>query len=296
LENPIDAYSNTPASLEYTLADLSGCNSFASTSQRSDVERTISYSFFELHHVGMKDSDDFVTSVRRTLDVIDNSPLSENAFITGHTFMLWEIFATLDVALIKMFAIYIAVTFVFMLAVLRSVSAAITSVLALAMIVLEVYGFGMTFLKFNTFTVATLLVATGMSIEFVAHLAAKFVLKRGTTKNRIASAMEHTFPALGEGCLAMFFLILPLAFHPITFVVEYMFAAFVLVVIIGIFNGFVFVPLSLVLLDSLFNAFHKTPVVPITDISIVPQPSSKPRSPITQSKVTEISIMPREVD
>merc|ERR550537_362454 len=54
--------------------------------------------------------------------------------------------------------------------------------------------------------------------------------------------MRHTFMATVLGSLSTMFAIIPMAFHPIEFVVKYQFSPFAISVWIGLINGLVFLP------------------------------------------------------
>jgi len=149
------------------------------------------------------------------------------------------------------FCIDMFVIFVINLLLLRSAVAAVTSTVACMAIVLEIYGLAMTFLMFNVFVAATLLMAMGITIEFTAHLAAAFAFGHGAPSERLGHAMAHTFPALIEGSISTLCGILPMAWHAIPFIVDYFFKLLLLVVIVGIVNGLVFMPVILAVLSPL---------------------------------------------
>merc|ERR1719464_2340588 len=102
------------------------------------------------------------------------------------------------------------------------------------MIVLQVYGLGTLFMKFNVFVTAALLMCMGLAIEFTAHVAAAFSHAEGALAQRIGKAMAETFPAIFEGSVSTLLSILPMAFSATfggtIFEVKYFFGSFALVV------------------------------------------------------------------
>merc|ERR1712241_681984 len=113
---------------------------------------------------------------------------------------------------------------------------------ACSMIVLEIYGLSTAVMSFNVFVAAITLMGMGLSVEFTAHFAAAFSFATGSTEERVAAAMAHTFPALIEGSLSTLCSILPLAFAPELFVVKYLFGIIALVVVVGMINGILVMP------------------------------------------------------
>merc|ERR1712137_160431 len=56
-----------------------------------------------------------------------------------------------------------------------------------------------------------------------------------------------------EGSISTLLSVLPLAFHPMIFIVKYLFGIIALVVLIGILNGVVFMPALLALLSPILS-------------------------------------------
>lgn len=170
----------------------------------------------------------------------------------------------------RIFAINVSVIFVTTLLLLQSPLAAVVSALACTMIVLELYGICMLFLKFNVFIAASLLAAAGMSVEFIAHVVAAFSLEQGALEKRLGKAMRHTFVAIILGSISTFVGILPMAFHSVPFVVKYQFAPFALAIGLGTLNGLVFLPAFLALVGTLSARLSKSS----TCDEVVPAPAT----------------------
>jgi len=109
----------------------------------------------------------------------------------------------------------------------------------------------MLFLKFNVLIAAGLLACAGMSVEFSAHVVAAFSLEEGTVVERLAVAMKHTYMAIILGSVSTLIGVIPLAFHPVPFIVKYQFTPFSLAVVFGTINGLFVLPAFLVFAGKL---------------------------------------------
>jgi hypothetical protein len=246
-EDPLSAW--LPGANSFLYADLSVVNEFTFSNKTGLNE--LKFSFFPFALVNLKTDGAYIDAISQVTKIIEDSPLKGKAFAYGDIFTYWQVFLELEPELVKIFCIDIVVIFVINLLFLRSAVAAITSTVACMAIVVEIYGLAMTFLMFNVFVAATLLMAMGITIEFTAHLAAAFAFGHGAPSERLGHAMAHTFPALIEGSISTLCGILPMAWHAIPFIVDYFFKLLLLVVIVGIVNGLVFMPLILAVLSPL---------------------------------------------
>jgi len=164
-----------------------------------------------------------------------------------HTY--WGVFFDLKDYFWLALGVDIAVIFVWTLIFLRSPTAAFACALSAFTIVMEVYGLIAQFAFWNIFTASTLLMAMGISIEFVAHIIATFELLKGEgIEARIGETMARAIPPILKGTLSTFLAICGLAFSPIPLYVKYFFATISCVCAIGLLNAFVFLPCTLVLL------------------------------------------------
>merc|ERR1712032_1226933 len=110
------------------------------------------------------------------------------------------------------------------------------------MIILNMYGICMVFLKFNSFVVSSVLAGAGISIEFTAHIASSFVLAEGSPERRLAHMMKETYPAIIQGSVSTVLGLLPLTFSRIPFIRQYIFMPFAILVLVGMFDGMVLLP------------------------------------------------------
>jgi len=235
LDDPTQALA--PGGDVYQWADMVFTNEFA---YHADGRPQFSFNMFFLTNT--KSDSDFVECIHKVNRIIDASPLKGRAFVYADIFTYWSSFIGIDAVLWKALGITLAVMVFSTFLLLQSpVSAVIVAAMSM-LIVINMYGICMTFLKFNTFIVSSLLVGAGLSIEFTAHIASSFVLARGTPEERLAQMMKETYPAIIQGSVSTVLGLGPLLFSNIPFVTLYLFMPFVLVVLVGMFNGMVVLP------------------------------------------------------
>mmetsp|Transcript_24419 Transcript_24419/g.36747 ORF Transcript_24419/g.36747 Transcript_24419/m.36747 type:complete len:664 (-) Transcript_24419:253-2244(-) len=245
LDDPAKAF--VPGNDAFASADVSAVNEFSHLEGRPDAP--LRFSFFRFYQKDLQSDQDYLDSIQEVRAIVDDSPLRGRAFPAGPIFTFWSVFVELEGALLRAMVVDMGIIFCCTLLLLRSPIAALLSTLACSMIVLEVYGICMTFLQFNIFIAATLLAAAGISVEFTAHLVAAFYLadRELTTRDRLSQALAETCPAVFQGSVSTLMGILPMAFTPIPFIMQYMFAPFALVVAVGLINGIVILPAMMAL-------------------------------------------------
>lgn len=239
-------------------ADMVSFNRFKFTDEITKTSSSTEYRglklcFFEFMMVGLETQDIYIDTVRNVKDLIEASPLKDNAFAYGGTFTFYEVFLFLEDSLVKLILINLAVIFVCSAAILRSLVAAIGTTLVCGIIVFEIYGFAMSFTEFNFFSAGNIIMSMGLSVEFTAHFVSSFVLTEGDLRARMSTSMCHTFPALVEGGLSTFVACAVMVFHPLVFIKKYFFHFISMVVLVGLLNGMVFLPALLGFLDGFFN-------------------------------------------
>merc|ERR1711920_36434 len=196
---------------------------------------------------------DFITAVQDCQKVVEDASAFSNseAFFYGVIFVYWDVFLKLEGILLQIFAMDLGVILVLSLVFLRSVTAALVSTVMCVMIVIEVYGICMRFLRFNIFMASILLAAAGVAVEDVAHSVAHFIMTQGSPNRRISFAMSATFPAIIQGSISTMLSILPMAFHSVPFFLKYYFFPFQMVCVCGLINGIIFTPTTLMLIAFL---------------------------------------------
>jgi predicted RND superfamily exporter protein len=231
-------------------ADLSGVNTF-SYDNASGMEQ-IRFAKMNFFNARMETEDKFVDAIKDIKRQVNDSPLRDNAIIHSPIMVFWEVFLELQPKLILLIGVNAAVIFLITLLFFSlDVVTALITCLSCVMIVVEIYGLSVSLMSFNIFIAALTLMSMGLSVEFTVHLAAAFSLGHGSSSDRLGSAMAHTFPALFEGSVTTLLGIIPLAFHPIMFIVKYVFGILAITISVGLVNGLVFMPAMLALMSPL---------------------------------------------
>jgi hypothetical protein len=234
LEDPTRAL--TPEGGSYVYADLVQANEF------NYVGGQIQFSFFPFYIHGTNGDHDFIALIEEVTDIVHKSPLNGKAYVYNPIFTYWSSFLGIDLILYKVLSITLAAMFFSALLLLQSfVSAAIVAVVSM-MIVWATYAICVTFLKFNSWIVFSLMAAAGLSIEFTAHIVSGFVLSSGSPEERLSSVMQDAFPAIIQGAVSTFVGNVPLAFSHIPFLRLYLFVPFTVVVIVGLAHSLILLP------------------------------------------------------
>merc|ERR1712032_1585383 len=160
-----------------------------------------------------------------------------------------------------MVAITVPVMLVSTLLLLQSLASALIVAAMSFIIVLNMYGICMVFLKFNTFVVSSVLAGAGISIEFTAHIASSFVLAKGSPERRLAHMMRETYPAIIQGSVSTVLGLLPLTFSRIPFIRQYIVMPFAILVLVGMFDGMVLLP-GLLALSARLCSRKESKIVP----------------------------------
>merc|ERR1712217_695333 len=234
-------------------ADAVGANQFNYYDHPSSPDlRRLRLSFMNFALVNLFKPQDFITAVEDCNKIVEDSLAFSNseAFFYGTIFVYWDIFLKLEEILLQVFVMDLGVVLVLSLVFLRSVTAALVSTVMCVMIVIEVYGICMRFLRFNIFMASILLAAAGVAVEDVAHSVAHFIMTQGSP-NRISFAMSATFPAIIQGSISTMLSILPMAFHSVPFFLKYYFFPFQMVCFCGLINCIIFTPTTLMLIAFL---------------------------------------------
>ncbi|VDM17503.1 unnamed protein product, partial [Wuchereria bancrofti] len=124
---------------------------------------------------------------------------------------------------------------------------------------IELAGFmGATGVKLNPVSAVTLVAAVGIGVEFTVHVVLVYLTSLGSKDERMAACLNHMFiPVIHGGLstlLGIFFLfhklfcILMLAFSEFEFIVKYFFIVLSALILIGLINGLVLLPVLLSLI------------------------------------------------
>jgi hypothetical protein len=113
--------------------------------------------------------------------------------------------------------------------------------------VIEIFGMlGAAGIKFSAIPAVSILMSIGISVEFAAHLTLAFHIElHGSRDERVRITLHRMLVPVLQGGLSTFFSIMLLGFSEFDFVRRYFFFIFLMVCLIGLFNGLVFLPVVL---------------------------------------------------
>jgi Niemann-Pick C1 protein len=124
-------------------------------------------------------------------------------------------------------------------------------------------------INLNALSLVNLIMAMGMCVEFVAHIAHAFSVGSGPGKTRVLDALSTLVGSISSGItMTKFIGICILAFSHSKLFRVYYFRMFMAVVIVGALHGLVFFPVALSYLGD-FQYNRQRIDVPLVDIDYV---------------------------
>jgi len=251
----------------FIAADMTGINQFGrrDMNQPLSADNPFMFTFSNFWLAGVIKPGDFVSSIKGIRQLIADSPLKDHAFPEGQIFVYWEVFQSLfNMYWIALGSSLVSV-FLITVLLLQSIRASIVATMMSAMITIEIFGINALYLQFNVFVCASLLLASGVSVEFTVHIITAFEHQVGTVSERLAKAMATTLPPVLLGSTTTLLCVVPIAFAKVPFLRLYMFSTTVIVIVVGVFNATVVLPACL----AIFVSDVKKHVTPKEDV--VPQ-------------------------
>lgn len=123
-------------------------------------------------------------------------------------------------------------------------SALVTGVIALT--VYELYGYmAYAGLKISAIPAISIIMSTGVAVEYTAYIAVIFVNASGAGNQRSHHALMTMMAPTIDGGVTMFLGVVMLAASPFIFIVKYFFYPWLLIIFFGMFNGLAFLPVLL---------------------------------------------------
>jgi hypothetical protein len=124
--------------------------------------------------------------------------------------------------------------------------AVIIMCLNIALITSEIYGFLYFFkLKMNGVCVINLVFSLATSVAFNAHISRLFLITPGTRVERAQIAVAKMIFPIGFSAFSTFIGVFPLNFAKFPYFILYFFDQFVLLLVLGVFNGLLVLPVVL---------------------------------------------------
>ncbi|ESO92335.1 hypothetical protein LOTGIDRAFT_71238, partial [Lottia gigantea] len=165
---------------------------------------------------------------------------------SGVPFTFWEQY--IDLRFYMMWAIIcvLVVTFLVITITLMNPWLAFIVVVTLSSILIELFGFmGMVGIKLSAVPAVILIMAVGIGIEFTLHIAVGFITGIGNRNRRMMMSLQHTFAPVVHGAISTLLGIIMLVGAEFDFIVKYFFNVLSALIVIGLLNGLILLPVLL---------------------------------------------------
>jgi len=233
---------------------------------------------FFLHNLGdTKAMVDTILQVREICQEFVSRGLPN--FPNGIPFTFWEQYLGLRFYLMLALAASLAAVFVVISVLLMSPWPAFIVLLILGSIIGQLFGaLGILGIKLSAVPAVILIVAVGIGMEFSIHIIMSFVGSIGSRNQRVLLALQHMFAPVFHGAFSTFLGVVMLAFSQFDFIVRYFFLVLMVLILLGLFNGLVFLPVLLVMMGP------PAQVVPTDKSNSLPPCTPEPAPPRYKSK------------
>nr|XP_022317481.1 protein patched homolog 1-like [Crassostrea virginica] len=221
---------------------------------------------------------DTIKAVREICDTFTDRGLPN--YPSGAPFTFWEQYINLRFYLSLAILCVLLSTFVVLTLVLVNPWLATVVVVVLTITVVELFGFmGLSEIRLSAVPAVILIVSVGVGVEFTVHIAVGFLTAIGSRNKRMTMSLEHMFAPVVHGAISTLLGIVMLVGAEFQFVVKYFFNVLAALIVIGLLNGLLLLPILL----SLFGP--KAEIRPKNDEDRIPTPSPEP-SPKPKKKTS----------
>ena len=183
----------------------------------------------------------------------DTEPNNENGLKhpIAYTFMFiqWEAHRVMSHELIRNLSLTFATIAIVSLTLIANLQVCILVLLSVVFTLINVCGYAYYMgLTIETCTSIILILTAGLALDFAAHVGVIFAcFKTGTRQTKMRLTLENIGPAVLNGGISTFLAFVILAFSE-TYVFQTFFKMFGMVVMFGLFNGLIFLPVLLSLI------------------------------------------------
>ncbi|VDK65129.1 unnamed protein product [Onchocerca ochengi] len=170
-------------------------------------------------------------------------------FPSGIAFIFWEQYLNLRWHLLLAVGVITSAVFITISILVFNPWAAVMVTIVVISMAIELAGFmGATGVKLNPVSAVTLITAVGIGVEFTVHVVLVYLTSLGTKNERMAACLNHMFIPVIHGGLSTLLGIIMLAFSEFEFIVKYFFVVLSALILIGLFNGLMLLPVLLSLI------------------------------------------------
>ncbi|KAM3719831.1 Protein patched [Dirofilaria immitis] len=188
-----------------------------------------------------------IREIRRICDQYTEMGLPN--FPSGITFIFWEQYLNLRWNLLLAIGVITSAVFIIISILVFNPWAAMMVTIVVISMTIELAGFmGATGVKLNPVSAVTLITAVGIGVEFTVHVVVVYLTSLGSKDERMAACLNHMFIPVIHGGLSTLLGIIMLAFSEFEFIVKYFFIVLSALILIGLLNGLVLLPVLLSLI------------------------------------------------
>ncbi|VIO93291.1 Patched family protein [Brugia malayi] len=208
------------------------------------------YSQIPFYLIDLIDTPVIVKMIREIRSVCDRyTELGLPNFPSGVAFIFWEQYLSLRWNLFIAICVISSAVFIVISVVIFNPWAAMMVIIVVISMTIELAGFmGATGVKLNPVSAVTLVAAVGIGVEFTVHVVLVYLTSLGSKDERMAACLNHMFIPVIHGGLSTLLGILMLAFSEFDFIVKYFFIVLSALILIGLINGLVLLPVLLSLI------------------------------------------------
>merc|ERR1719400_2401788 len=202
---------------------------------------------FLLNNLG--DTAAMVSTIKEVRDICDSfQARGLPNFPFGIPFTFWEQYIGLRFYLLLALAAALTAVFLVISVLLMSPWAAALIIFITASIVGQLFGaLGLLGIKLSAVPAVILILGVGLGVEFSLHILLSYVGSLGDRSRRTELALEHMLAPVTHGAVSTLLGVAMLAFSQFDFIFRYFFLVLVALLVLGLFNGLVFLPVLLVI-------------------------------------------------
>ena len=215
------------------------------------------YGQMNLYVDDLTSADIVVDHLEDVKDIIDD--LGIDGYNFGTAVLLYAQFLTLSRDVLVGAAIIVICCFIVTSIFLMDIHSGIVMAAILIVNAVEVYSFmGLLNIDINFFPATVFLAGIALGVEFTAPLVFYFLKATATAdeslskhlwlrkhNERMHKALEHRFTPIFNGSVTTFVGVIMLLFAPIRFILLYFFAVYMIIIVLGVLNGLLFLPVLL---------------------------------------------------
>eukprot|EP00042_Codosiga_hollandica_P056108 m.801614 g.801614 ORF g.801614 m.801614 type:complete len:1472 (+) comp59272_c0_seq61:311-4726(+) len=210
-----------------------------------EVER----SYFMTYHTKLVTSTDFTDALREARALTEKVSAADGVSVFPYSvfYVFYEQYLTIVHDTLESLGICLAAIFVISSVLLGSFWAGGIIILTITMIIIDMIGMMYVWgIDLNAISLVNLVMAIGISVEFVAHITRAFCLAAGTRRKRAATALRKMGSNVISGITCTKFAgIIVLAFADSQIFQVFYFRMYVLMVVLGVYHGLIFLPITL---------------------------------------------------